>query len=277
MAENRFGCGCGSVPSVGRETCCIETGRIYDSCRDRDCFENVRIRLTDFGNDLISRTGNIRAKDAYIAWTYIGVDPVRFNRGFYSINIRFYIKLTFEACIGSGRPQEFEGIAIADKKVVLYGGDSNVSVVRSDPSDFGSCPHPSPSACEHKTPTVVVEAVDPVILSVDVLEKSEFPIHVFNGEIPCELLAELPGPLSDCDCSDGRILTASFGIFSVIRIIRPAQLLVNASEYTVPDKECCVPPDENPCGIFRRMAFPYQEFNPPVAGSCGCERNKCNS
>lgn len=277
MAENRFGCGCGPTPSVGRETCCIETGRIYDSCRDRDCFENVRIRLTDYGNDIISRTSNIRAKDAYIAWTYIGIDPVRFNRGFYSINIRFYIKFTFEACIGPGRPQEFEGIATADKKVVLYGGDSNVSVFRSDPADYGACPHPSPAECEHRAPTVVVEAVDPVVLSVDVLQKPNCPVIVCNSEIPCELLTDFPGPLSDCEAQDGRILTASFGIFSVIRIIRPAQLLINASEYTVPDKECSAPPEENACGVFRRMAFPYQEFNPPLAGPYMSDRNKCNS
>ncbi|MBR3964863.1 MAG: hypothetical protein IKJ80_05605, partial [Clostridia bacterium] len=84
MAENRFGCGC-TPPPTARDTCCIDTGRIYDSCRDRDCYENVRVTLTDCGNEIISRTGNIRAKDAYIAWTYIGVDPVRFNRGFYTV------------------------------------------------------------------------------------------------------------------------------------------------------------------------------------------------
>ena len=79
MAETRFGCPGGGAT---RETCCIETGRIFDSCRDRDCFENVRVSLTDCGCDIINRTGNVRAKDASIAWTYIGIDPVRFNRGF---------------------------------------------------------------------------------------------------------------------------------------------------------------------------------------------------
>ena len=53
MAENRFGCGCPQTPT-SRDTCCIETGRIYDSCRDRDCYENVRVNLTECGNDIIS-------------------------------------------------------------------------------------------------------------------------------------------------------------------------------------------------------------------------------
>lgn len=272
MAENRFGCGPGGT--VGRETCCIETGRIYDSCRDRDCFEHVRVRLTDFGNEMICRGGSIRAKDAYIAWTYIGVDPVRFNRGFYTVNIRFFIKLLFEACTGGSRPQEFEGIAAIDKKAVLYGGDSNVSVFRSDPADFGTCPHPSVSECEHRVPTVVVEAVDPVILSADVLHAPTCPVICCEGEIPQALLAEFPGPLSDAD--GDRFLTVSLGLFSVIRLIRPAQLLVSASEYTVPDKECSAPNELTPCSVFRKMAFPVEEFNPPAPREalpdhhCGC-------
>ena len=278
MADNRFGCA--PLGPVGRETCCIETGRIYDSCRDRDCFEHVRVRLTDCGNDIIGRGGSIRAKDAYIAWTYIGVDPVRFNRGFYTVNIRFFIKLLFEACTGGARPQEFEGIVALDKKCVLYGGDSNVSVFRSDPADFGSCPRPSVSECEHRVPTVVVEAVDPVVLSAEVLHHPTCPIISCEGEIPAPLLAEFPGPICDCEAEGGRFLTVSLGLFSVIRMIRPAQLLVNASEYTVPDKECTCAPEQSPCSAFKKMAFPVDEFNPPIPQSgisdkrCGC--NTCS-
>ena len=56
--ENRFSCG----GAGGKDTVCIETNRILDSCRDRDCFENVRVYLTDIGNDIIERTGNVRTK-----------------------------------------------------------------------------------------------------------------------------------------------------------------------------------------------------------------------
>ena len=87
MPDSRFGSNCASNLSQ-RDVCCIEANRIYDSCRDRDCYENVRVSLSEYGNDIINRTGNIRAKDAYIAWTYIGLDRVRFNRGFYTVNIR---------------------------------------------------------------------------------------------------------------------------------------------------------------------------------------------
>ena len=48
---------------------CIETNRILDSCRDRDCYENVRVYLSDLGHEIIERTSSIRAKEAKIVWT----------------------------------------------------------------------------------------------------------------------------------------------------------------------------------------------------------------
>jgi hypothetical protein len=63
--------------------------------------------------------------------------------------------------------------------------------------------------------------------------------------------------------SDGngrRYLAVSLGIFSVIRLTRPAQYLIQATEYCVPDKECTTPCNDDPCGVFRSMAFPTKEF-----------------
>ena len=117
MGENRFPGGSPILPHTGckephKDTVCIETHRMLDSCRDRDCFENVKVFLTDMGQEIINHTSQVRAKDACIAWTYIGIDPVQFNRGFYAITIRFYIKIIFEGCICPGRSQEFDGIAV---------------------------------------------------------------------------------------------------------------------------------------------------------------------
>ena len=79
---------------------------------------------------------------------------------------------------------------------------------------------------------------------------------------------------------NGMRLYVSFGIFSVIRIVRPAQLLIQATDYSVPDKECTpARNDENPCALFRTMAFPVNQFrttgNPnrdsgQKSGGCGC-------
>ena len=275
MSDNRFSCG--SSERGGRsEMVCIETNRILDSCRDRDCFEDVKVLLTDFGNDILEHTTNIRAKSACIAWTYIGIDPVNFNRGFYSVTIKFYIKVTFEACLCGGRSQEFDGIAVLEKKVILYGSESNVSIFKSNPDASDYCALPEPCCSSKNVPMAIVEVVEPMVLNVKVKEPEECCYCCCCcGDVPEGVTSRLNGTLRD---TDGRYLTVSLGIFSVVRIVRPAQYLINATEYCVPDKECVSTEEDNPCAIFRTMAFPTAEFCPPGyhppkgdhSGKCGC-------
>ena len=158
MADNKFPCGPADRINSHPEAVCIEANRILDSCRDRDCFEDVKVLLTDFGNDLLEHTTNVRAKSACITWTYIGIDAVRFNRGFYSVTIKFYVKITFEACLCGGRSQEFEGIAVLEKRVILYGGESNVNIFKSSPDNSDFCAIPEPCCASKNVPTVIVDA-----------------------------------------------------------------------------------------------------------------------
>ena len=75
-------------------------------------------------------------------------------------------------------------------------------------------------------------------------------------------------------------LFISFGIFSVIRIEREAQVLIQATDYSVPDKECSAASnDDNPCSLFNNMPFPVNQFKTTMApcvelqnnsGGCGC-------
>ena len=159
MSDNRFPCSCSDKGPLKTETVCIDTNRVLDSCRDRDCFEDVKVLLTGFGNEIIEHTANIRAKSAHIAWTQITIDPIKFNRGFYSVNIKFYVKICLEACLCGGRTQEFDGVAVLEKRVILYGSESNVSIFKSngDCSDF--CSMPEPSCSSRNVPIAVVDAV----------------------------------------------------------------------------------------------------------------------
>ena len=285
MAENKFSCVPGCTPT--RETVCIETSRVLDSCRDRDCFENARVYLSDFGNEVLEHTGAIRAKSAKIVWTCIDIEPVRFNRGFYTVNIRFYVKLCFEACVATGRSQEIEGIAVLEKRVILYGGESNVSVFKSHGvagENFCGCsPYESD---EENEPTAIVEVVSPVILGTRIVEHiSECTCCCccHERDIPKPVLATLEAPLyfGDGEGRGERYLTVSLGIFSVIRIVRSAQYLIQATEYCIPEKECVPLEEDDPCRVFRNMPFPTSEFcaqgTPPLAppshdrgGRCGC-------
>ena len=84
--------------------------------------------------------------------------------------------------------------------------------------------------------------------------------------------------------SNGPRILVSFGIFSVIRIVRPTQLLVQATDYSVPDKECTdATNNDDPCAVFKTIAFPVAQFKasvcqnnapkPTKPGGCGCGRN----
>ena len=277
MQDNRFPCGIPEKSVSKCETVCIDADRILDSCRDKDCFEDVKVLLTDLGNDIVEHTSNIRAKNACIAWTYIGIDPIKFNRGFYSVTIKFYVRITFEACLCGGRSQEFEGIAVLEKRVILYGGESNVSIFKSGPDASDYCALPEPCCATKTAPTAIVEVVDPVILGSKVREAEDSCCCCCCccADIPQGVAGHINGCLSD---SEGRYLTVSLGIFSVVRIVRPAQYLVNATEYCVPDKICVSPEEDDPCAIFRNMAFPTSEFcssggAPLLKGDHG---GKCN-
>lgn len=54
--DNRT-CGLSGQP---KEMVCIDTYRVLDSCRDKDCFEDVRVYLTCYGQEIIERTCAVR-------------------------------------------------------------------------------------------------------------------------------------------------------------------------------------------------------------------------
>lgn len=252
-----------------KDNICIDTYRVLDSCRDKDCYENVKVYLTDLGEEIIERTTTIRAKCAKIVSAYIDIVDVPFNRGFYQLNIKMFVKIVFEACLSPGNVQEFEGIAVVEKKVILFGSEGNVNVFKSDMSDKSFC---SPT-CEvnrsNSSPIAVLETVDPVILNWKIVEPRECNC------LCCCCLDDLPDYVTNCvngnlhDRND-RILVVSLGFFSVVKIERPAQIVVSATEYNIPDKECIAATEDDPCTLFRSMAFPVNEFSPPVINTCGC-------
>ena len=270
MADSRCSCGQGNIASGNRETVCIDTMRVLDSCRDRDCYEDVGVYLTPLGQELIDRSPVVRATAADILGTSIGVGAVPFNNGFYQIHIRFYIRLRFESCVATGRTQEFFGLIILEKCVILYGGEGGARVFRSSGEDV-FCSAPVLCRGEEALPIAALETVSPIILNA----------CVACPERPCDCLAPLvldedalspcitdafPDGVPTAISTVGNRLLVSVGMFSVVRLERPGQFLISATEYAVPDKEC--PPaqaEEDPCRMFRRMAFPVNEFNPPAA------------
>ena len=126
--------------------------------------------------------------------------------------------------------------------------------------------------------------VEPIILGVGILENAKdcCCCCCCAHDIPETIAGNMNGNLYYDDDDDRRYLAVSVGIFSIVRIVRPAQLLVSASEYVIPDKECISPRGEDPCSVFRAMAFPISEFtcgtvtapqhnlDKGSGGKCGC-------
>ena len=261
-----------------RGTVCIDTKRVLDCCRDRDCFEDTRVYLTTYGEEILAAATNVKTKCAKTLWAYVGIDEVPFNNGFYQVNVRYYILLEFEACLGIGRSQTFKGITTLEKNVILYGGEGNVTSYSSSP-DNNYCNICNLDTVGNNSPTAIVEAVEPVVLGTKIKDCVcscgcgclELP-DAINGILDGELSTSVTGPA----------IYVSLGIFSVIRIVRPAQLLVQATDYSVPDKECTVAGEDSPCDLFRTIAFPVARFRGTTAplednvrpnGGCGCGKH----
>lgn len=275
MQENR-NTSCGS-PFENRGTVCIDTKRVLDCCRDRDCFEDARVYLTDAGNDIINNATNVRIKKAKLVWAYVGLDSIPFNSGFFRVGVKYYVKVEGEGCVGIGKSQCFDGIAVLEKEVILYGGEGDIVSFSSNPN-MSYCDIVNNDNISHNSPTAIVETVEPIVLGQKI---TDCPIN------PCCDCSDIPSCV--CGCIDGNLCNAnngnklyvSFGIFSVIRIVRQTQLLVQATDYSVPDKECTAATnDENPCALFRTMSFPVNSFKASVIPSiqvngngksgCGC-------
>ena len=266
--KNRYGNG-----YYGKGNVVIDVNRVMDSCRDKDCYEDVPLMLCENGREIVEKTSNIRIKHAEVVRSGIVMDPVRFNKGFYTVDVRFYVKVVCEACICIGKSVEFDGLAICDKRVILYGGESNVSLFRSE-EDKGFCSIGSPSVSQYGSlPIAVCEVAAPVALDARIGKYCDkCGCSISSEEVPDNVAVcfdnrfvdNIPGN----DDSNGRLLLVSLGLFSVIRLERPGQYIVNGTESCVPEKEC-VCNEADPCSTFKKMDFPINEF---CTSSRNCEK-----
>ncbi len=279
MQENRNTSFCQNNSSFNGGTVCIDTMRVLDGCRDRDCFEDVRVYLGACGEHMLANSTNVRTRSAKLLWAYVGVDDVPFNCGFYRISVRYYIEIEFESCM-NGKSQCFKGLVALEKDVILYGGEGRAYSYSSSPENT-YCSINDYNTCGNNDPTAIVETVEPIVLGTKVVDCT-CPCNCV-----CNEFLDIPDGVKRMFGdelvinSDGPKIYVSLGIFSVIRVVRPAQLLVQATDYCVPDKECTAATnDDNPCALFRNIAFPISQFkgsdsapvkNEKGSSGCGCK------
>lgn len=245
-----------------RESVCIHTRKIFDSCRDKDCVEDLRFYPTVTAQEVLSTSQMIKGGAAELLYVYTDVEPVTFNRGYYSVDMRFYYRVTLQVCTGTPRYTEVEGLCVFDKRAILFGSEGNAKIFSSDTvlDELDV-----PGRIRTNLPIAVVEAVDPIVLNTRAAEStvsgtveggclSEIPSFVaqsFNGELVFD-----GGTLS-------RRIFVTLGQFTLVRLERDTQLLVPVYDYCVPQSACDCGGQEDPCGLFRSVSFPMNEFFPP--------------
>ena len=74
---------------------------------------------------------SIKGGSAELLYTYIDVEPVVFNRGFFTVDMRFFYRVTLNAYCSSSRPVEVEGLCVFDKRIILFGSEGNAKIFSS--------------------------------------------------------------------------------------------------------------------------------------------------
>lgn len=256
------------------ETVCIHTDKIYDQCRDKDCLEDLRVYLTACGQDIVNNAINVKIRKAEIIWVYSDIEPVPFNRGFYSVDLKYFFKITLDAFTGVGRPCQVEGLATFDKKVILFGSEGSAKVFSSKYKNDQLDPQ---GWRKTNMPKAIIEVVDPIALSCRVVD-------VCDDKCCCDCdCCDLSSIPEDVCCvfddnlvfgGDRKRVYVSIGVFSIVKLERSVQLMIPAYDFCIPEKECITATDENPCELFEKIAFPVDEFFPP-ARFCDDDSNPC--
>ena len=243
------------------ETVCVHTKKIYDSCRDKDCVEDLRFFPTAASQEILNRAQTVKGGRAELLYTYIDVEPVVFNRGFYTIDMRFFYRVTLNAYCSSPRPMEVEGLCVFDKRVILFGSEGSAKIFSSQVK-IDSLDHQNIE--KSNLPVAVVESVDPIVLDAKLLERGA------HRCCDCDI-CEIPECICRCFSSDltmgedNRRVMVTLGQFSIVRLERDSQLLIPVLDYCMPEKECTGGSGGDPCDLFQRIAFPVEEFFPPNA------------
>ena len=258
-----------SVERKINEAVCIDTKRIYDSCVSKDCLEDLRVTFFGASQNLIDDACTVKCRDCEITAVGIDVEEVPFNRGYYSVDIKFYFKLRFDTYSAPcTTPQVAVGYAVFEKKCILFGSEGDVKTFTSNIcSEELDCPE-SP---QYTNPTAKVQAVDPVVLDTNVVNTCDCHQQSCTS-FPQSILRSIGD--STVPTNPRRAVLVSLGLFSIVQMNRDVQMLIPAYDFCMPDRECSCS-TQDPCTTFRGIEFPVDEFFPPERSDddsdCGCD------
>lgn len=231
----------------------IHTMKITDGCRDKDCIEDLRVYPTVSSQAIIDSAFSVRPGSAELIYADVNVDEISFNRGYFTVDVSYFYKVTGETFPGG---VQVTGLAVFDKRVILFGSEGSVKTFSSNSMGF------EPGMNYGGDPVAVVEAVDPIALNMRIVDSSCAPCGDTElRNIPDSIIEAIGEDL--VLSTQSKKLYVTLGQFSIIRLERDTQLSFEDFEYFIPDKECVCSSDDDPCTLFSRVCFPADEFFPP--------------
>ena len=254
--KSSFGC---------REKVCIQTEQIYDSCRSKECIECLRVYLTETGQEIVNRALDVKCKKSEVIWVFTNTEQMPFNKGYYTVDLTYFFRITLDVYTGVSRPVTVEGLASFNKKVVLFGSEGSAKIFTSKYKQDSFDPQ-----LWQKTnmPKAVVEILDPICLGAKMTEPGEKCCKYADDDIDvCNIPDCVCRVFEDrfVNCRDNqRKVYVSIGLFTIIKLERNVQLLIPAYDFCIPEKECVTSSPDDPCEIFANINFPVDEFFPPV-------------
>ncbi|MBP7176193.1 MAG: hypothetical protein KBA53_08275 [Thermoclostridium sp.] len=257
-----------------REAVCVQVEKVYDHCREKDCVEDAVVDFVEDIQCLIDKAIKVRVKDAEVVKVLADLDDVPFRRGFFTVNVRYKIKLRVEFCFrdqfGNLMTDVKTGFVWFSKTVFLFGSDGKVKIFSSsDPAPCPSMPGSDGDGCgvtleQDNLPTVKVEVAEPLVLNARI--KRAHCHHKPHGkrfDLQDEESFENENAVAGEGLFPARNVVVTIGLFSIIKLTRLVQLLIPAFDFCIPNRECVSATDENPCDLFDTIDFPFDQFFPP--------------
>ncbi|MDP4133141.1 MAG: hypothetical protein Q8882_03920 [Bacillota bacterium] len=244
------------------ENVCISASQIYDTCRAKECLENLRVFFCAEGQNIIESASSVKVTNAEVIWVYSDVESLPFNRGYYTVDLKFFFRVEFNAFTGLRRPVPVDGLACFEKKVVLFGSEGVAKIFQSkykeDSFDVATWK-------KTNMPNAVVEVVDPIALNSFITYPGDpavsEPLFDISSVPDCvhrvfdNTLVDIPGQ---------RQVYVTLGLFLMVRLERDVQITVPAASFCIPESDCKSSEDPcDPCDLFDKLCFPVDEFFPP--------------
>jgi len=261
-----------------REAVCIQVEKIFDSCKEKDCIEDAKVlfKNSECIRKIINEAINVKARKAEVVDVFADIEEVPFKRGFFTVDVKYFIKVTLDFFVPKGHGPtgtkivEKTGLVVFDKKVILFGSEGNVKIFKSHFVENGVDVPIRSNLQQDNLPISKVEVAEPIALNAniqDIHDKLFDDCCCHMDQMPRHIVDAL-GNDDDDDDNDGnefpnKRVVVTLGLFTIIKLARLVQLLIPAFDFCVPHKECIASTNENPCELFETIDFPVDEFFPP--------------